>query len=86
MSLIHSMLMSLHGYVEDERGPFGWGAPSASVIYRSNGAVPVTRAKNSHTHSGFTNSVRCVLQPHRPRPHSFCLERRNHRSSSLPYV
>jgi hypothetical protein len=25
VSLIYSMIMSLEGYVEDERGRFGWG-------------------------------------------------------------
>ena len=29
--LIYSMLMSLDGYVQDEQGRFGWGAPSRTL-------------------------------------------------------
>ena len=29
--LIYSMLTSLDGYTEDERGDFGWGAPDEAV-------------------------------------------------------
>jgi dihydrofolate reductase len=31
--LIYSMLMSLDGYVEDERGRFGWGAPEDEEVH-----------------------------------------------------
>ncbi|WP_163506339.1 dihydrofolate reductase family protein [Fodinicola acaciae] len=31
--LIYSMLMSLDGYVEDEKGAFGWGAPSDEDVH-----------------------------------------------------
>ena len=33
MSLIYSMLMSLDGYVEDEQGRFGWGAPEDEEVH-----------------------------------------------------
>jgi dihydrofolate reductase len=31
--LIYSMLMSLDGYVEDEQGRFGWGAPEDEEVH-----------------------------------------------------
>src|SRR5262249_46816489 len=31
--LIYSMLMSLDGYVEDEHGRFGWGAPEDEEVH-----------------------------------------------------
>ena len=31
--LIHSMLMSLDGYTEDENGHFGWGAPEDEEVH-----------------------------------------------------
>ena len=31
--LIYSMLTSLDGYVEDERGAFGWGAPADEAVH-----------------------------------------------------
>ena len=31
--LIYSMIMSLDGYVEDERGDFGWGAPEDEGLH-----------------------------------------------------
>jgi dihydrofolate reductase len=31
--LIYSMLMSLDGYTEDERGDFGWGAPEDEEVH-----------------------------------------------------
>jgi dihydrofolate reductase len=31
--LIYSMLMSLDGYIEDERGEFGWGAPEDEQVH-----------------------------------------------------
>ena len=31
--LIYSMLMSLDGYVEDEKGAFGWGAPEDEDVH-----------------------------------------------------
>jgi dihydrofolate reductase len=31
--LIYSMLMSLDGYTEDERGTFGWGAPEDEEVH-----------------------------------------------------
>ena len=30
--LIYSMLMSLDGYTEDERGDFGWSAPEDAEV------------------------------------------------------
>jgi dihydrofolate reductase len=33
VSLIYSMLMSLDGYVEDERGRFGWAAPEDEEVH-----------------------------------------------------
>src|SRR5262245_8076383 len=32
-TLIYSMFMSLDGYVEDEHGRFGWGAPEDEGVY-----------------------------------------------------
>ena len=31
--LIYSMLTSLDGYTEDERGNFGWGAPAYEEVH-----------------------------------------------------
>ncbi len=31
--LIYSMLMSLDGYVEDDQGRFGWGAPEDEEVH-----------------------------------------------------
>lgn len=31
--LIYSMLMSLDGYIEDEKGAFGWGAPDDEDVH-----------------------------------------------------
>jgi hypothetical protein len=31
--LIYSMLISLHGYTEDEHGRFGWGAPEDEEVH-----------------------------------------------------
>ncbi len=33
VKLIHSMLMSLDGYTEDEQGRFGWGAPENEEVH-----------------------------------------------------
>ncbi len=31
--LIYSMIQSLDGYTEDERGDFGWGAPEDAAVH-----------------------------------------------------